>query len=222
MRPFLEPANVIQRQYEALRASFLEGAPSHEVAARVGDTPGSVRVLCHEFRQDPTRPFLLASRQGPRPTPTRDRVRERIITRRKRNLSIYDISRALAAEGIPRSPVAVSLIVKAEGVARLPRRPDEDRPVHAQRTAAAVADVRALDLSPRQCRTPFGGLLLLVPFLAQIRWPAILQTAGLPGSRMVPAAHAVRSFLALTLVRSRRHSHVMADVLDEGLPSSRA
>jgi hypothetical protein len=174
-------------------------------------------VLCHEFRQAPTRPFFLASRQGPRPTPTRDRVRELIVALRKRQLSIYDISRALAAEGIPRSPVAVSLIVKAEGFARLPRRPDEDRPAHPHQTAAAVADVRALDLSPRQFRTQFGGLFLFVPFLAQLPLPAILRTAGFPGSRMVPAAHAVRSLLALKLFGSRRHSHVMAEVLDEGL-----
>lgn len=184
---------------------------------RFGYTPGSFRVLCHEFRQDPTRPFFLASRQGPRPTPARDRIREQIVTLRKRHLSIYDISRALAAEGTPRSPVAVSLILKAEGFARLPRRPDEDRPAHPQQTAAAVADVRALDLSPRQFRTQFGGLFLFVPWLAQIPLGEILRTAGFPGSKMVPAEQAVRSLLALKLVGSRRHSHVMADVLDEGL-----
>jgi len=184
---------------------------------RFGYTPGSFRVLCHEFRQDPTRPFFLASRQGPRPTPTRDRVRDLIVALRKRQLSIYDISRALAAEGMPRSPVAVSLIVKAEGFARLPRRPDEDRPTHPQQTAAAVADVRSLDLSPRQFRTQFGGLFLFVPFLAQMPLGEILRTAGFPGSKMVPAEHAVRSLLALKLFGSRRHSHVMAEVLDEGL-----
>ena len=184
---------------------------------RFGYTRGSFRVLCHEFRQDPTRAFFLVSRQGPRPAPTRDRLRDTIVTMRKRNLSIYDISRTLAAEGTPRSPVAVSLVLKAEGFARLPRRPDEDRPAHPQRTAAAVANVRALDLSPRQFRTQFGGLFLFVPFLAQMPLKAILQTAGLPGSRMVPAAHAVRSLLALKLVGSRRHSHVMSEVLDEGL-----
>jgi hypothetical protein len=200
-----------------LRAYFLEGQPSHEVATRFGYTPGSFRVLCHEFRQDPTRPFFLASRQGPRPTPLRDRVREAIIALRKRNLSIYDISRALAAEGTPRSPVAVSLIVKAEGFDRLPRRPDEDRPVSTRRTAAAVADVRELDLAPRQFRTQFGGLFLFLPFLAQVPLPAILHTAGFPGTRMVPAEHAVRALLALKLFGARRHSHVMAEVLDEGL-----
>ena len=207
----------IHRQYEALRAYFLDGRPSQEVAGRFGYTPGSFRVLCHEFRQDPTRPFFLASRQGPRATPVRDRVREAIVRLRKRNWSIYDISRALAAEGMPRSPVAVSLVLKAEGFARLPRRPDEERPTHAHETTAAVADVRALDLSPRQFRTQFGGLFLFVPFLAQMPLPAIVRTAGLPGTRMVPAEHAVRSLLALKLFGSRRHSHVMAEVLDEGL-----
>lgn len=200
-----------------MRAYFLDGRPSQEVAARFGYTPGSFRVLCHEFRADPARPCFLASRQGPRPTPARDRAREAIVRLRKRNLSIYDISRALAAEGMPRSPVAVSLVVKAEGFDRLPRRPDEERPTHAQGPTAAVADVRALDLSPRQFRTPFGGLVLFVPFLAQMPWPAIVRTAGFPGTRMVPAEHAVRSLLALKLFGSRRHSHVMAEVLDEGL-----
>lgn len=200
-----------------MRAYFLEGRPSHEVATRFGYTPGSFRVLCHEFRQDPKRPFFLASRQGPRPTPLRDRVREAIIALRKRNLSIYDISRALAADGMRRSPVAVSLVLKAEGFDRLPRRPDEERPTHPQGTTAAVADVRALDLSPRQFRTQFGGLFLFVPFLAQMPLPAIVRTAQFPGTRMVPAEHAVRSLLALKLFGARRHSHVMAEVLDEGL-----
>jgi hypothetical protein len=209
--------NAVHRQYEALRAYFLEGRLSHEVAARFGYTRGSFRVLCHEFRQDPTRPFFLASRQGPRPTPLRDRVRDAIIALRKQNSSIYDISRALAADGMPRSPVAVSLVLKEAGFARLPRRPDEDRPVHPRRTTAAVADVRALDLSPRQFRTQFGGLFLFLPFLVQVPLPAILTKAGFPGTRMIPADHAVRSLLALKLFGARRHSHVMAEVLDEGL-----
>jgi hypothetical protein len=36
-------------------------------------------------------------------------VRELIVTLRKQNLSIYDISRALKEKGEKRSPVAVSL-----------------------------------------------------------------------------------------------------------------
>lgn len=49
-RFFLEPANATHRQYEALRAYFVEGLPSAQAAARFGYSPGSFRVLVHRFR----------------------------------------------------------------------------------------------------------------------------------------------------------------------------
>ena len=49
-RLFLEPVNPTHRQYEALRAFFVEGLCSAEAARRFGYTPGSFRVLCHQFR----------------------------------------------------------------------------------------------------------------------------------------------------------------------------
>jgi hypothetical protein len=214
---FLEPTSPTHRQYEALRAYFVDELPSHEAATRFGYTPGSFRILCHQFRQDPSRTFFAPSRKGPRPTATQDRVREAIVTLRKQNLSIYDISRVLAEDGTPRSPVAVSLVLKDEGFAKLPRRAEEERPGRPRAAVAAVADVRALDLSPRQFRTQFGGLFLFVPFLARIPLETILRTADLPGSQMIPAAHALRALLGLKLYGGRRHSHVMAEVLDEGL-----
>jgi hypothetical protein len=38
------------RQYEALRAVFVEGLPQNDVAARYGFTHGSMRQLVHGFR----------------------------------------------------------------------------------------------------------------------------------------------------------------------------
>jgi len=179
---FLEPKNPLHRQYEALRAFFVEGLPSAQAARRFGYTPGSFRILCHQLRQDPTLEFFLPTRRTPRQDPQRDRVREQIIALRKHNLSIYDISRALEEQGEKRSPVAVSLILKEEGFARLPRRPDEERPLIPRALRAEVADVRSLDLSPRQFRTQFGGLFLFLPFLARLPWKQITESAGLPGS----------------------------------------
>ena len=49
-RFFAEPSHPRQRMYEALRAYFLEGRPSHEVARDFGDSAGSFRVPCHAFR----------------------------------------------------------------------------------------------------------------------------------------------------------------------------
>ena len=121
-RIFLEPTDPTHRQYEALRAYCVEGLPSQEVAKRLGYTPGSFRVLCHQFRQHPQRSFFIQPRTGPHHAPKRDPVRDQVITLRKQNFSIYDISEALKAEGHSLSPVPISLLLKEEGCARLPRR----------------------------------------------------------------------------------------------------
>jgi hypothetical protein len=216
-RAFLEPANSTHRQYEALRAFLVDGLPGAEVARRFGYTPGSFRVLVHQFRQQPHRPFFLPPDKGPQKSPKSDPVREQIVALRKQNLSIYDISRALKNEGHSLSPVAVSLVLKAEGFTRLPIRPDEARPAGSRPTTADIADVRQLDLSPRQLRTRFGGLFLFLPTLAALPLDTMFQSAGLPGSRMIPARQAMLSLLALKLFGTARHTHVMSAVLDEGL-----
>jgi hypothetical protein len=216
-RIFLDPANATQRQYEALRAFFVDGLPGAEVARRFGYTPGSFRVLVHQFRQDPRRDFFLKPAKGPHSAPKTDPLRDRVIALRKQNLSIYDISRTLTHQGHPLSPVAVAHILKEEGFARLPRRADDERPPGSRPTTADIADVRQLDLSPRSFRTRFGGLFLFLPMLAAIPLDRILRTAGFPGSQLIPAGCALRSLLALKLFGTARHSHVMSLVLDPGL-----
>jgi hypothetical protein len=216
-RVFLEPANPTHRQYEALRAYFVEGIPSAEAAKRFGYTPGSFRVLCHGFRQDLHRSFFLPVLKGPHVSAQRISSREKVIELRKQNLSIYDISRALQDQDRHLSPAAVAKLLKEAGFARLPRRADEERPHRPVPEAAAVADVRQLDLSPRHFRTQFGGLFLFVPYLAQIPLERMLQQTGFPGTEQLPAAEAMRSLLALKLFGNARHSHVMSSVFDEGL-----
>lgn len=214
---FLEPSNSTHRQYEALRAYFVEGLSSKQAAKRFGYTEGSFRVLAHEFRKNPHRQFFFPPAKGPHKAPKKDNVREKVIALRKENLSIYDISEVLKRKGHQLSPVSVSLILKEEGFARLPRRQDDERPPGTRPWAGAVADVRELDLTPRQLRTKFGGLFFFLPFLASMPFDKILQQAGFPGSKMIPAGHAMRSLLALKLFGSARHSHVMSYALDEGL-----
>jgi transposase len=214
---FLHPANASHRRYEALRAYFVEGLPSKEAAARFGYSPGSFRGLVHQFRSDPKRLFFRPVHEEARATKRQDQRRQRVVALRKQNLSIYDISRALAREELKLSPVAVAQVLKEEGFARLPRRRDEERPGTVRPVAAEAADVRRLDLSPRQFRTKFGGLFLFLPDLAACDLPGILARAGFPGSEQIPAACAVRSLLALKLFANARHGHVMSHVLDEGL-----
>jgi len=216
-RCFLQPQNSTHRQYEALRAYFVEGLSAAEAARRGGYTPGSLRVLAHQFRQNPERQFFLPPAKGPKTAPKKERLREKVIALRKQNLSIYDISQSLTKEAESISPVAVSQILTEEGFARLPRRRDEERPPATRPNAAAVANVAELNLSPRQFRTKFGGLFLFLPSLVPAGLDGLLQQADFPGSDQVPAPAAIRSLLALKLFGSARHSHVMGSVFDEGL-----
>jgi hypothetical protein len=214
---FLQPSTPAHRQYEALRAYFVDKLPSAVAATRFGYSPGSFRVLCHQFRQNPHRPFFLPATKGPKQAPKKDHTRQKIIELRKHNLSIYDISEVLRTESISISPAMVGIILNEEGFARLPRRRDEDRPPGARPAIAPVADLRAFDLSPRRFRTQFGGLYLFLPYLAQLPFDRLMRQADLAGSEMIPAGHAVRSLLALKLFGNARHTHFMSHVFDEGL-----
>jgi hypothetical protein len=60
-------------------------------------------------------------------------------------------------------------------------------------------------------------LFLFLPALAAMGFDRVIGPCGLPGTETVPAAHALRSLLALKLFGTQRHTHVMSAVLDEGL-----
>jgi hypothetical protein len=216
---FRVPEKPLHRQYEALRAFFVEGIASRQVARRFGYAPGFFRVLCHQFRHEPAKRerFFRDVARGPQRAPARDRVRTLAVAMRKKNLSVYDIQRELAAAGHAISINALATLMREEGFARLPRRRDDERPSTVKAEAAAVADVRSLDLSPRSFRTRVGGLFFFVPLMQAIDLRRLLTPLDLPSSQMIPAEQAVRSLLALKLIGKERKSHVMDLVFDDGL-----
>lgn len=203
--------------YEALRGYFVQGRPSHEVARAFGYTPGSFRVLCHQFRRDPDPQFFISSSPGPRTQPKKSAARSFIEELRKQNYSVYEISEALKERNTPLSPTAVREVLKELGFAPLPRRLDEERPDRPRPTTEPVADVRAFSLPSATFATRCGGLFLFVPDLIRLGLDGIARSARLPGSKMIPAGHALRACLALKLWSIERKSHIMALVADEGL-----
>jgi hypothetical protein len=49
---FLRPRSTSHRRYEALRASFIDGRPTAEVAVQFGYKPAAFKVLISRFRHD--------------------------------------------------------------------------------------------------------------------------------------------------------------------------
>ena len=70
---------------------------------------------------------------------------------------LYDIQRELAAAGHTISINSLSLLLREEGFARLPRRRDDERPPTVQPETAAMADVRGLEPDPAVVLAPASG-----------------------------------------------------------------
>lgn len=214
---FLRPRLPKHRQYEALRAFLVENRPAKAVARAFGYSLNSFYVLCHHFRRQPEPVFFVSPRHGPQAQPKKSAAHDLIVQLRKQNHSVYEISQHLKERGCPLSPTAVREVLRAEGFAPLPRRLDQERPHPPAPTIEPVAEVRAFSLTPRKFVTRCGGLFLFLADLVRLSPDHLASAAALPGSRQIPAGHALRASLALKLWSIERKSHVMALVADEGL-----
>ena len=109
-------------------------------------------------------------------------------------------------------------VLREEGFAALPRRLDEERPrAAAAHRRAGGRRARLLAGAAPRFYTQCGGLFLFAADLVRLICDAMADAAQLPGSKMIPAEHALRACLALKLWSIERKSHVMALVADQGL-----
>lgn len=215
---FLEPSGPKQRQYEALRAYYVDGLTGEEVAGKFGYTHGSLRQLLHQFVIDPDPQFFITPKHGPQSRPKKDPARETIIALRKQNYSVSEIAEALKEAGITLSAKAVDEVLKSEGFAPLPRRSLRERPDRPRPNVEAVSDVRSFTVPEGvEFNTVCGGLFLFIPDLIRLHVSEIAMQASLPGSKKIPSEHALRACLALKLWSIERKSHVMSLVADPGL-----
>ena len=228
---FLKPTEPLFTRYEIVHACMVDNEAPKSVAERFGYSYGSVRNLCSQFRKNPTTAFFLPRRHGTTKKPestaattrkkTPDALKQRtqrILTmRRELNLSAVEIAEALRQEGQRVSDATVMRTLQRAGVPKLHRRTVQQRLDAPLPHRAAVADVRKLNLAPRQFWTDFGGLFLFAHDLARTQLDGLLAQGDMPGSQRIPAGCAVRALLALKLWGLRRSTHGMAEVLDSGL-----
>jgi hypothetical protein len=78
--------------------------------------------------------------------------------------------------------------------------------------------VRELSLETgRRLRTPVAGVFLFLPLLTRLRLDRLVDQAGYPGTKMVPAPQALLSLLTLKLLDKERRSHIDDFNCDEAL-----
>ena len=211
---FTAPEQVNQRRYEALRAFFVDGLTHAEAGERFGYTRWAMVNLVRDYRAGKLELFAPPRKPGPPPgaAPAKDRARGRVIELRRQGLSTYEISARLAAEGTPLNRTSVAEILSEEGFGRLLRHPAAQASTARPPPAATPGCPRTSSLDfatwPARLDSAKAGLLLLIPDLVALDLPALVETAGYPGTRVVPATSWLLSLLALKLTRTRRVSHV--------------
>ena len=98
---FLVPRGVLHRQYEVLRARFVEKLAPETIAQRFGLSAGYVKNLVSDFRKNPDKAFFLPDPRGRKTiTSTKDRdARIVALTNREQAVCTRD-SRSTHPRGV--------------------------------------------------------------------------------------------------------------------------
>jgi len=217
MRFFRHPSTPGQKQYEALRACYLDHMPGMDVARRYGYTYAALNSLKQKFKAGALKFFFTPTRgpKGPRLEPE---VRARIIEFREKGASAYQIAEALDTLGSSVSVSTIARILEQEGFPKLPRRTQLKIGITKDNTLtpeyAQALEVEKLDGLKVECAV--GGIFLFAPLLAHFDIAALVRQAKLPASPKLSAFHYVMSMLALKLVGRERLSQVNDFNFDKG------
>jgi len=216
---FLHPVHEWQRRYEALRASFVERLPAKIVAERFDYSPSYIHLLRHQFvhqKIDFSEPVAEGKVDRRR---VDSKIRLKICNWREHRLSAGEIAQLLSEEGVELSVRTVERVLAEEGLPKLPRRSRlklgltvKGAKVPAVSQAIAISST---EQKPFDCES--AGVFLFAPFIEKLNISNIVKSAGLPGTKMIPAISYFLSFLALKLIGTERYAHMGDHGFDAGL-----
>ena len=210
---FLQPAEAVQRRYEALRAYFVDHASAEAVGARFGYSPATVHQLAAELRAGRSS-FFRSSKPGPKGPRKTATIRDRVLVLRAGDRSVTEIAGALTAEGDPVSAQTVWAILKSEGLERLERRrPGGPAPRLEPVRARAIAEWP----TGARYRCDHAGLYLLLPAIVELGLDELVSAARYPGTRVLSSFHSLASLLLLKASRRGRAANAFPLGADPGL-----
>ncbi len=218
---FQEPKTVAQKQYEALRMYYLEGAPAQEVADRFGYTYRAVTSLVSSFRiklsTDPAGSFFFVEKTAGRKISAETTgAKAVIIEMRKKYYSVPDIKVALDGLGHSLSEKNIYNIIHAEGFSRLPRR---TKLVKQQLDKVQIQAEKSVPLKfePESFKSSNAGILMFTPILKRYGIDKVIEQSGYPGTSIISKTSSILCFLALKLANRRRYSSDDTWCMDRGM-----
>src|SRR5258708_2614472 len=215
---FLHPKTPGQKQYEALRAFYVEHVPGMEIIRRYGYTNAAFNSLKQRFKNGSLEFFMTPPRgpKGPRMSPE---TRSKIIEYRQQGVSAGQIAEILDTLGTPTSISSVARVLDQEGFPKLPRRTQLQIGLTKDNTIAPsyAAPLRSKDIENWEGESALGGIFLFAPLIEHFGLPQLIEKAKLPASAKISAMNYVFSMLALKLVGKERLSQINDFNFDRGL-----
>ena len=111
---FLEPVSKRQKQYEALRAFFVDKLSAEEVAVKFGYKTSTIYTFIRDVSAGKLALFPIVIK-GPKQRITPEEHQQKILELRKQNYSIHDIYEKLLGEKIHVSVKTIERIIKDKG-----------------------------------------------------------------------------------------------------------
>jgi len=208
---FLDTATIAQKQYEALRAFFVDELPVKEIAIKFGYTYRAVTSLVANFKkarkEKPEEElFFQVKKPGRKKMKQKNFITRSVAALRKNYLSVPDIKVILDGKGIKVSEKEIYLIVKQEGFARLPRRTKKEKQKLEVTTIKPEQSTAIKFESADTFSSNSLGLLCFWPYIKQFGIDKIINESEYPETKTISKFSSIMSFLALKLSNIRRYS----------------
>lgn len=218
---FLNPKSISQKQYEALRAYYVENKTAAEIAAEFGYKHRGFTSIVLNFRKKLSETngeglFFREVQQGRKPTGVIEKAKDIIIKLRKQYHSIDEIKVILDGQGYSISEKSIYNILKSEGFARLPRR---QKFIKQQRQPVKLEAVKSTvcDFNTESFKSNSGGTLCLLPVLKRYGIDKIIENCDYPETKSISKLNSILSFVALKVNNIRRYSADDLWCMDRGV-----
>lgn len=214
---FKYPKSTAQKQYEALRAFYIDKVPGKDVARRFSYTYTAFNTLKQRFKVGQLNLFAHPT-PGPKGPRLEPETKEAIINYRKKRLSAYQIAEVLDNMSKPVSVSTINRILSKEGFQKLPRRTQLKIGLTKDNTIVPnyAESLRPMYLDGWEGECAVGGIFLFAPLLEHYGLPSLIKKAKLPKSPKISALNYTLSMLALKLVGKERLSQINDFNFDKG------
>jgi hypothetical protein len=218
---FKSPNSVAQKQYEALRMYYMEGASAQLVAEHFGYTYRAFTSLVTIFRRkvimDPKDCiFFVENSPGRKISAETTNAKSVIIEMRKKYYSVPEIKVALDGLGHNLSEKNIYNILYGEGFSRLPRR---SKLVKQQLDKVQVEAEKSspLSFSPETFKSSNAGILMFLAIIRDYGIDTVITRSGYPETSVINKSSSILCFLALKLANRRRYSSDDTWCMDRGM-----